>query len=417
MGNFAFALWLVFMPIIQSLLDLIGLLNLLTGINLLILQIEIWGICFTVFKIITFFTGSDKKQFFISFKSKIKNPIFYLVSGLIISIVISSFINGIYEYTFAYYSCFLIFNCIYNLEKYQTKIFTKLLLIIIAMSCVMGFIDPTNSFMPGFYENCFPLSLHFWNPNYSSYIVSICIIIVVFAIKSANKIQNYVFYILLFCIYALYLFMNGSFVAITLVFLTIILLIVFFWIKDKKFPIKFLMLLLAFIPFGFIVDLIPNINHYRTCDYNYFIECLAVVDNILGTKFLSLSGIESVAGADGWNRSEYLMLAFSKLNPAEGNLIHLLFGYGAGYFSQIRPHNSYIGLCLDYGIFTSLFYIAILIYFFIKYFKCKNKSDTIAPAVIIFMVSIIEFFGCLLIYWVWLYICILAFGFKAMKND
>jgi len=164
MGNFAFALWLIFMPIIQSLLDIIGLLDLLTGINLFILQIEIWAICYTVFKIVTFFIGNEKKQLILGFKSKIKNPIFYLVSGLIISIVISSMINGIYEYTLSYYACFLIFNCIYNLEKYQTKIFTKLLLIVIAISCVMGFIDPSNSFMPGFYESSFPLSLHFWNP-------------------------------------------------------------------------------------------------------------------------------------------------------------------------------------------------------------------------------------------------------------
>ena len=284
----------------------------------------------------------------------------------------------------------------------------------------MGFIDPTVSFMPGFYKDgeliAYSLSNQFMNPNYTAYIVSACLIFVIFRLKDFMKWQDSVFYGLLFFIFGFYLFMNGSFAPITSIFIVLIVYLLYLWIKDKKFPLRLFLMFVSLCLFAFIVDFIPNINIYRTCDYNYFLECISVFDNIFNTNILSnFITEETIIGSDGWDRGTFISNSLNALNPLDGNLKQFFFGYGAGYYSILTPHLLYLGLALDFGIITTLAYITILIYYIVVLLKCKKDKDIINLALVFAVFLFNSFFGSLMMYWYWLFVSVLAIGFKLIK--
>lgn len=415
MTNLIFALWISFMPIVQSISNLIGGTRAIFGVDIMInTQISLFAIAYIAYLTIKLMAVKDKKQLLISCALKMKKPLPIIVSFLVFFMVLSSLINGLNAYSFIYLGYFMIFICIYNLDKKQIKMFVKLTLVVVAYSCVLGFIDPENNFVPGFYEKCYHASLHYWNPNYAAYIVSVCIIITIMMLKNANKLKEYINYSLLFFIFALYLFFNGSFVPITGVFFVLFLLIVFCWIKEKKFQTKLALLFVALVPFNFIVDAIPDVNKYRTSDVHYFIECLAVSDSFLGTNFLNNLGIDKVNGADGWDRDDLMNDAMSALKPSGENngVVRLLFGYGAGYYANIRPHNNYICLLLDYGLFTCICYVLVLIWFFIKFIRSNKNVYSITFASTCLLFIFISFFGSIVEFWYWLFASCLAIGYK-----
>jgi len=416
MINFLFALWIVAMPIVFSFSDLIGGSELILGQNLVIgLQLIIIGIIYSIYLLFKTLINFDLKSIWNKLKQLIKKPLFIVVLILAISMIISTLINGVKAYTLIYYSYFIVFYIIYHLDKNQLKKVLCVFLIVNAITCVMGFIDPANDFMPGFYDNSYPLSNQYRNPNYTGYVLAICMILVVLNLLKAKDWKIYVFNGLLFSIFSIAIFMNGSFSPITSVFAVLIVYMIYLWIKDKKFPLKLLIILLCFSGFAFIVDLIPNINSYRTCGYNYFLECIAVFDNIFDTNILSLFNIETIAGADGWDRDELRVKALSALNPLNGNILPFIFGYGAAFFSSIGPHLIYIGLTLDYGIITTITYILMLIYFLINIFKCK-KNEIVITVILTFAVFIFNSFFCdIMDDWYWLFVCVIAVGFKLIK--
>lgn len=426
MVNFIFAVWVAVIPLVFSVTDLIGM------------PLEIPVQCFFIaglyilYLLIKFAFNFDFSRFCKWIKEKLTRKSTYLFILFLLFILVSTIINGDKGFSLFYFSFFIIFCILFNLNENQTKKFIELLIITVAITCIMGLIDPQATFMPGFYKSndeisYISLSNQYYNPNYAGYVVAMCMTMLVFKLKDASNWKNYVKYGLIFVIYSIYLYMNGSFVPISAVYLILFVLIIFYWIQEKKFPLKLLYILLLFAAFAFIVDAMPNVNLYRTCGYNYFLELIAAFDNIFGTNLLSLFNIETIAGADGWDRDELLSSAISSINPlingnsangysSNSNIMNFFFGAGAGAFIWFMPHNNFICVLLDYGIFVLILYVAILIYYFIRFFKSEKNTLQTMLAAVVFIMSMMGFFGTIMVFWYWLFISVLGAGFKSTSK-
>lgn len=421
MFKFILALWIAIIPIIFSISDFVGISESVLGVNFDIqLQLVLIAMIYMFYIIFNSLFKFDYKKFIEKYKNIYRKPSFILVAFILFSMIISSIINGVNSYSLSYFTIFIIFYIVYSLDKNQINKFLTVLLFSIAITCIMGFIDPTASFMPGFYGEgeiiAYPLSNQFFNPNYTAYVVSGCLILVILRLKDFKNWQDCVFNGLLFLIFGFYLFMNGSFSPITSIFVVLIVYLLYIWIKEKKLPLRLLIMFISLCLFAVVVDFIPNINMYRTCDYNYFLECISVFDNIFDTNILShFINIETIPGSDGWNRSEFLLQSINALNPFIGNVKEFFFGYGSTYFTTLKPHLLYICLALDFGIITTIGYIAILIYYIIMLKKCKKDKDIINLALVFAVFIFNSFFGSLIMYWYYVFVAMLAVGFKLMK--
>lgn len=384
--NIIFAYIFAFFPILVSLffslVDLGYFLILFAG----------FYFCFMAFRLIEFFLHKDKKEQFINF---IKKPGVWIAFALFLTILISAFINGFNINTLVYFSYIAVFSCFFTLKKEQIMPVLNTILIIIAICCVMGFIDPKNTFMPGFNKQSYPLALQFFNPNYSGYVVCMLLVVVIGLLYSSKTKKQHIFYGIIFCVFSFFIFLNGSFAPITAVFVVVLGLVAFYWVKDKKFPLKLFIIWLLLIPFAFLVELYPNVSDVRTCEYNYFLEVIAVFDNIFGTDLLSLFNIEFIMGSDGWERDELLAAALKSITESP---IAFMFGHGAGFYNQIRPHNNYLSVWIDCGVFTLVLYLAMLVFIFVKYFKQKKTKRQIIFPFSCFAFLFVSFFGSLIYY-------------------
>jgi hypothetical protein len=219
-----------------------------------------------------------------------------------------------------------------------------------SISCFLGLIDPSARFVPGFDINAYPLSLQFFNPNYSAYTMALVSILNTWILCTTKKKTQRIISIIAFILLNIFLFMNGSFAPITFVLITLFLMIIFTWLKEKQCPIKLIICFACTICCSFVVDLFPNINNYRSCDYNYFLELIAVIDNYLGTDILQLFNISNIPGADGWGRDSLQKAAWSEILK---DATTFLFGKGSGGNFQFIPHNTFLCLWLNYGIIAN----------------------------------------------------------------
>ncbi len=383
--NLIFAIIIAVLPLINSFMDLVGIQS-----NILF-YLLIWTIIYGIIFLISISVKALHSQVV-----KINFNFFsIIILSMLVWMLIGSFVNGFSPDTIMYIALFLVCLCFFSLDEKYSYI-TKILLTTIAICCIMGFIDPFNAFMPGFPHTSYPLSLHFMNPNYSASITS-CTAIYCFLHLSNDCFESkkhplkdvwFYFYAILFLIFTVYLFLNGSFVPISALVLAEIFSIIFFSIKHKKINWIFITFLACTIAICFLVDLVPNIKVIRTCNYNYFLECIAVVDNVLGTKILKLFGIEKIVGADGWDRNELMKRAFEHVTSSPKNFI---FGCGAGTFNTFRPHNVFLSLWLDFGVLIPTLYSAFFIGLFVKQLRSPYSVSNTKSSIVVytFLVSIL----------------------------
>lgn len=294
-----------------------------------------------------------------------------LYTLMFLNCIITNSVN-IFLFYFIVYIC--IFICLFTIDKKYDNLIINTLIITMSICCFLGFLDPGNKFIPGFDIGLAPLTLMFYNPNYAGYAIALLAILNIWIMCTTDNNKQRIVSIVGYIFFNVYLFMNGSFAPITGFIFTTILMIIYAWIKQKKCPTKLLISFLSIIPFIFITDAIPDINKYRTCDYNYFIECIAVFDNIFGTKLLRMFGISQVAGSDGWGRSELQAAALAEILS---DIKIFLFGKGAGGNFYFIPHNTILCLWLNFGIVPTLLYYAINIYLIVRFFKLKNNYNLI----------------------------------------
>ncbi|MBQ7352141.1 MAG: hypothetical protein IJW59_04735 [Clostridia bacterium] len=367
--NLILCLSLITSPLILSFVSL--MLDDLT----LAYMIIIFGTIYVNYLPIVFVPKLLKKNYRKKILKSMKSPPIIIMYVLIGWIVLSTIINNVINVYLAIYLIYiLIFICTFTTqEKYKTIIINTLL-ITMAICCVMGFIDVRNEFLPGFFTLSFPQSLQFYNPNYTGYVMSMIAIYNCWLLSETDKTYQKVISSCVHICLTIHLFMNGSFAPITAYYLLLIVMIIYKWVTTKKCPFKLLIMFASVFATMFLVDLIPGIETFRNCPYNYFLECLAVVDNILGTKILpALTGIEEIAGADGWDRDA---LQKESLAAIFGSFKTFLFGGGAGNAYNYRPHNAILSTWLDFGIIAPICYIAINVYVVVRYFKAKSENKT-----------------------------------------
>lgn len=364
--NLIFAMSLAIFPLLVSLMDLI-----IGEYVPLITLLCFWGIIYTIFIAISFIIAIFKRYLF-NFQFKLN---FYtiIITILAIFVIISCMINkGNTGYVCLYLCIPLIFICIFSVDKKYLDIVVHSLLITLAICCIMGFIDPLNKFMPGFNPLNYQLSIQLGNPNFSAVVMASASVFVYLKIDKSN-IKQFLYYLSLYVIYILFLFMNGSFAPITAVAIIQFFCIIFTSVKEKKFKVKFAILSVIAIVTCFLVDLIPDINAIRTCNYNYFLECVAVVDNIFNTNILNLFGIDHIIGADGWERKE---LMAESIRQCTSNIHTFFFGSGPGAYNDARPHNILLTIWLDFGIIPTLLCLTLLVGWIIHFCRTKEKKST-----------------------------------------
>lgn len=404
--NLIFALYLTILPLLVTFFSIFST----THISF---QLFIWGISYTIFLGISFILTTTRN---VSHIKKIKlSPISIIALSMLFILILTSIINNsINTHFFLYIIIYLIFICIYNIDKKYIYIIINTLLTVFGLCCILGFIDPIGAIIPGFSTEFRPLALQYNHPNYSATIMAtMTISAFLLENKFKNKIKFKIFYISLHTIFATFLFFNGSYVAICSIILIEIISIICIWIYAKKVPLTNIILLTSLIPICFLIDLVPNIKIIRTCEYNYFLETIAVFDNIFGTNLLDIFNIESIPGADGWNRNELMLNA---LKFSVSSVETFLFGSGAGEVFTHRPHNILLSLLVEFGIFMPLLYLTLIILIIIKVFRKKFEINIIYFGLISITFLLANMTGSLIHYTYYISIIYLSILFKILKD-
>lgn len=405
--NIVFAICLVCVPIIMSLMDIFGMYLALPY------YIVFWGVLYGAMLIVCvtkYLLKGGKFDF-----KKIKNPFIMISALMLLWIIISSVVNLSFNINLiSYLTYFLIFICVFMLDKRWRKILLDLMLIVIAVSCLMGFIFMYTKAVPGLDNDHFYIALHFTNPNYASHIIAGLTLVCFVMFDSAENKRYATFYLIVYLIYATHLFVNGSFVAITTLIITEVLVQIFLSMKTKKFKFKMLILTTLLLPICLLVEILPNIETIRTCKYNYLLECVAVFDNVFNTNILDMFGIELIEGSDGWNRSELLRISW---NRATSSPKAFIFGGGAGLFYEYRPHHGLLSLMLDFGFVVPLLFTAFIVVMLVKIIKTKMPIVKLKflPAIICFLACYIS--GSIVPNSFYVFMFILALTFKDFKEE
>lgn len=401
--NKVFAIYLAMLPIILSLLDVFDMESAIHS------QIVLWAIFYCACLMIGVLRWCLKsKSFKISFK---QNPLFIITLIMFLWIILSSIINNSFDLNLVIYlSYFLIFVCIYNLDKRWIGIFLNTLIIVMSIICIMGFVGVYVS-IKGFPPS---MALNFNNPNYVAYIISALAIVCFIKInKSSSKLWK-VFYLITYLIFITHLFANGSFVPITALIVLEIVIQIVFGIKLKRIQLDLLLLSLILVPTCLLVDLLPNISSIRTCKYNYFLECVAVFDNIFNTHILGASGVQEIAGSDGWDRLSLIKQSFKYIFSSFKVFI---FGGGAGKFYDLRPHNAILSLAIDFGVIMPILVATFGVMTIIK--MIKQKTDVKQTYLLFALITMLlcYMFGSIVPNSFYVFAIMLAIFFKQLNNN
>jgi len=364
-ANLVFSLFIICLPLEISLFHLIGL----TFVNFDILLV-IYAFLYLFF--LSVYLSKNFNN--IKFKDLLKDPVIILILVLLFWMLLSTIVTGSFNHIFVTYMSFfcVVVNFVLLDSKYK-KLILDVFISVIAICCIMGFIDPKGSFMPGFLSTAYKFSLQFYNPNHIGYVVVLTELLIVGLYLKDTNVYKKVFYAITFVIIGFYIFLNGSFAPITAIVLGLVIYFIYLWIARKKFPLDMLSIIFLFLLLSALVDSIPFLRSVRFTDYGYLVECVAVFDNIFNTNLLELILGESVKvpGADGWTRGELIAKSFVYLGES------FMFGKGCGFSNDFRPHNEILYLSLDFGVIAGLIYVTLLVLLIIRSFKQKTKLRTV----------------------------------------
>lgn len=361
------AFWLVLTPFGASLFALFGLK----------IELLVQGILISILFSLTWFIQFAFNLTKIKFKKPNLFQIVAMISGvfLLLSLLVSGV--GDYSYILKYYSYIMAFLLFVKVDKKYYKLILFTFVIEMAADSIFGLIDARNKWFPGFTNTKYCLSMQFINPNYSAYSIVGVIAISLYMFLVEEKLWKKIVLGVSFVIMNVFLFINGTFVAETALFLIEIALLIYFWIKDKKCP--------YWIWAAIGVSLICScfcIKGISTSYAPYLVEGVAIVDDQLGTRFLEFfsnlfsaggSSVSTVHGADGRGRGE---LVAEALELCTGDVKTFFFGMGLGYCSGVRVHNLFLWLWVDFGILFAISFYALVVSLIIMFAKSKTKTKT-----------------------------------------
>ena len=328
---------------------------------------------------------------------------------LCITEMINSPISFNFVFTLGYFLIFLIFIKV-DKKYYKALLYTFILTIVVCS--IMGVCDLNNSYMPGFEKDTFPMSLQFYNPNYSGYITIMSILLCIYVLnKYKTKWEQIVFWIS-YVVLNVCLFINGCYSAEFAMFIGELFLLVYLWVKNKKCPWLIWICLLISIASSYIY-----VHGYSSSRANFMYESLAIIDDKLNTnlvrnvstffdKIFGTGVIDGVLGSDGWERADAKELVWKEISASSHSIF---FGYGIMYNNNVLIHNVPLQIWLEYGVINLVIYISILVVLTIRLFKTKFTSYNIfLIATMIAVVVICHYFGCLDPYSFSYYTCLLA---------
>ena len=399
--NLGLAFAIIFAPLLTSLICLLGV-----KIDFLNVQLIIYAF-FIMTKIISF---SLNLRFF---KFRKLDLIEILAISLFLMLCVTEIINSPIEFnlvfTLGYFLIFLIFR---KVDKKHYKALLYSFILTIAVCSIMGLCDLKNNYMPGFDEIAYPMSLQFFNPNYSGYITTMAVLLCIFVLFTYKKKWEQIVFWIAYVVLNVCLFVNGCYSAEFAMFIGELFLLLYLWIKNKKCPWVVLICMLISIASSFVY-----VHGYSSSNANFMFESLAVIDNKFGTKlvlnvstfFDKIFGtgiIEFVPGANGWGRSKAIRLAWREITASSHSV---LFGYGILYNNNVLVHNVVLQIWLEYGIINLLLYASILVVLLIRLIKTKFTSYNIFMiAVMIAVIGICHYFGCFDLYSFTYFSCLLS---------
>ena len=312
--------WLVLSPIIVIPFESIGIkFNIIAQtmlISMLFIFVKFFEIIFNIKKL--------------NFKNKtiIDYLLIGLASWLIISIMVNQSFNSGIIYGLTYFCCFCL---LLNIDKSQYKKIGIVFVCEMIFNTILGLIDLKNQIIPGFIDNehgRFVMSMQFFNPNWSGFIVIIAEMLCLWFVCSSEKKWQKVLFFVGYVVMTIGLFVGGSYAPELFLFLCELSFIIYLWIKNKKCPWWLLSAFLTTIFISFAVWFVPAFREACRARANFFYETLAVIDNIFGTnlvkgvstlfdKLFGWGVFEKVIGSDGWERNELTSLTFDAIFSRE----------------------------------------------------------------------------------------------------
>lgn len=405
-------------PIITSFFCLIGIEMDMLNVMLLVM------VAYMLVAVLNF-------SFNLSFMRWEKPSLFKILSWILIAwLFLSAFVNGTINYTFIFYMCYVACFCMFvKIDKKYYKALLYVFVIELTICCTMGLIDPMNDFMPGFSKRYFPLSLQFANSNYASYVVALAILLCSFILVNYKKVWEQVLFWICYAVLNFTIFVNGCYSGEFAVFFALLLLIIYYWIKNKKCPVVLIVCFAVSLGLSFASMLYPDIWNASSASANFFYESVAIFDNIFGTNLLqSISGavsgeehvITQVLGADGYDRGSYFDRCFAVCTESFSNFV---FGCGAGKNYEVLVHNIYLQLWLEIGLIGVLLYISLLVVLcmiFIKdIFKIKkiNIKFIFLFIIMVSFILVVHNIGCLESYSFIYFVMLFAVLYKNSKKE
>jgi ABC-type multidrug transport system fused ATPase/permease subunit len=266
------------------------------------------------------------------------------------------------------------------------------------------------------------------------------IIVSLYYFINGNKLVEKLITAICFVILNIFLFINGCFAVEFALFAAELALFIFYWIKNKKFP---LWIFIAFMV-TFVASFFRN-HGYSSSNTVFIFELLGRIDIKLGTNFMGVAidfvdsfsyfirdlFIGDIANIDKDKRiiaalKEDPTLADSRtqvmknaLNAIRTNAGTFLFGNGIGFSDAVRfmrVHNVFVLLWLEFGFVFMLVFIALFVSLLVMFIKSKNKSKHIVYLVMVFAYLLSYYFGMMDFSFPF-FLMLLAILYKNLKED
>ena len=386
--NLIFAFWIILTPLITSAICLLGVE--IDFFNVLILGY----IAFLLTRMMSLCLNWR----FIKFRKL--DLLEILGIALFVMLCVTEIINSPLSLNFALtLGYFFIFLILIKIDKKYYKALLYTFILTITVCSIMGMCDLNNSYMPGFVDITYPMSMQFWNPNYSAYITIMAILMTMYVLMHYKSVAEQIIFWLSYVILNVALFINGCFSAETAMFIGQLFLLIYLWIKNKKCPYIVLICLLVSIAASFVW-----IQGYSTSNANYMFESLAFLDGKLGTTFskdisiffdkiFGTGFIEGVPGSDGWDRGDLKLAAWEAITESPKAV---LFGHGITYNNNILVHNVFLQIWLEYGLINLALYVSIWVVLLIRFIKTKFSNYNLYLITLLAVVVLVcHYFGCL----------------------
>ena len=358
-----------------------------------------------------------------SLKKKKINIVTLLLIVLFLWFVFVSFLNNAINMHFVFgLTLFALLALFCSIDKRYFRVISIIFIAVMVCETCLGLIDLNNCYIPGFDPGAFAMSMHFVNPNWSGFVVSIAEIACLWFIYDSKKNWQKTLFFVGYLIMTVGLFVGGSYAPEASLFLCALALVIYLWIKHKKCPWWILSAFLSTIFISFAVWFIPKVRIVSTASANFFYESLCVIDLNLNTnlvesfstffnKLFGWNKMSIVAGADGWTRGDLNAKAWAAILE---NFKSFMIGYGAQYISVIRVHNCYLVLWLEFGLPALLLFVAICVMLLVRFIKVK-KTDLIVFLFASFCMMLFEFcFCCIEPYCFQFFVILAAFLYRSL---